>query len=257
MSEDLVRGVCNYVVRVADLLEWYFATPPNYDNEAKQRKALRLFQQQREWNEFHEEAVRWGEKISSQLTAGGFDPAPIPRVTRMVEACDMEALANGWEEFREKIEAKVLLLPQHQGMRQSPPCLRMDGHDSRVVAAETPKTPDVPKEYLLNWRAILDALGLKSHQQRKLSQLNQRFSGPIPKAVKGGQPKVAKAKLVEWWNGLETSFSDLQERRESRRASVTEEYPFGRDGIVKPGIVGAVKRRRNIASPKMTQHRKR
>jgi hypothetical protein len=103
-----------------------------------------------------------------------------------------------------------------------------------------------PAEYLWNWREILDALDLKNNaaSQGKVREANQRYDGPISLPGKGGQPKVSKAKLLEWWNGLEIQFL-TGGAGANAQATLAARHNCGRDGTVLPDIGGHLKKRRS------------
>jgi hypothetical protein len=103
-----------------------------------------------------------------------------------------------------------------------------------------------PKSYLTSWREILAAVGMANNKTSRtaVKKLNRTYAGPIVTPKQGAQPKADKAKLLEWWNGLEQQFLDEQQRKSDAEATVAEQHPYGKDGIVVPGISGRVKRRR-------------
>jgi len=85
-----------------------------------------------------------------------------------------------------------------------------------------------PVQYLISWREILIALGVKNNKedQAKVRNLNKNFAGPIITPKQGAQPKVDRAKLIEWWNGLEQKFRDSGQRRESTDATVAGQHRY-------------------------------
>ncbi len=103
------------------------------------------------------------------------------------------------------------------------------------------------KSYLTDWRAILVALQYKDNRenQRKVRKLNKDYAGPIIIGQKGAQPKVEKAELLEWWNGLERQWQDSQQRQRDAKATVSNQHDFGRTGTVVPDIAGGVQKRRS------------
>jgi hypothetical protein len=103
-----------------------------------------------------------------------------------------------------------------------------------------------PPQYLTTWRETLDAVGLGNNpdNRAKVRKLNQSHTGPILLPSKGGQPKVAKAKLIEWWNKLEIEFEQRRQQQIGRTATLQEQHPHGRTAKVIPGIAGHVKQRR-------------
>jgi hypothetical protein len=123
--------------------------------------------------------------------------------------------------------------------------------DAQPAAEAIPKgqggdTDQAPVEYLMSWREILDALHLTNDEEHRgmVRRLNGEHAGPIIIPRQGSQPKVITAKLVEWWNGLEGRFRELQQRRTDREATAAEQFSYGKDGTVAPGISGGVKKRR-------------
>jgi hypothetical protein len=122
-----------------------------------------------------------------------------------------------------------------------------DGMDV-VEAQGTGQTAIVaaPTTWLFNWRDILDALRLRNNDQsrNKVRRINEGYAGPIMLPGKGGQPKVDKAKLLVWWDGLETQFKEHQQRRADVRATVAEQYLHGKTAVVVPDIGGRVKKRK-------------
>ncbi len=138
-------------------------------------------------------------------------------------------------------------------MRFTPPLIRGGLEEYRVKyglipslpkKAPAPEPTPEPTQYLLSWREILDALDLKNDQKDRVAKLNSDYDGPIVMPGQGAQPKVAKDKLVVWWNGLEARFSEIQQRARDRKASVEAQHDYGRDGTVVPDIGGSVKSRR-------------
>jgi hypothetical protein len=111
-----------------------------------------------------------------------------------------------------------------------------------AVASNTP-----PAQYLTNWREILTALGMKNNavDREKVRALNQQYGGPIVTPRRGAQPKVSKAKLIDWWNGLEAQWTTGGNRACDAAATVASQHAYGRDGTVAPDISGEVKRRRS------------
>ena len=118
------------------------------------------------------------------------------------------------------------------------------------------KLPGVPKVYLSSWREILDALNKdnNSNEQRRVREAHARFPGPIIMPAQGGQPKVVKADLLVWWNGLEECYRDEVAERDSlltdRSATVENQFDLGcgdHTETVVPEIDGRVKRRRGSA----------
>jgi hypothetical protein len=104
-----------------------------------------------------------------------------------------------------------------------------------------------PRNYLVNWREIAIAVGMKDNQEDKAkikAMSNNDPDSPIIIPKQGAQPKVDKAKLLAWWNGLEKKYQESQRRERDQKATVAAQHPFGRDGIVAPDIGGGIKRKR-------------
>jgi hypothetical protein len=104
-----------------------------------------------------------------------------------------------------------------------------------------------PRVYLLNWRAILIALGQPSRPEnrRQVRRLNDHYDGPILfTAGRGGQPKADRARLLAWWESLESVWAEQHARRRDSEATVAGRYLHGRNGEVVPGIAGSVQPRR-------------
>lgn len=116
-----------------------------------------------------------------------------------------------------------------------------------VSQSEPPK----PIHWLLNWREILDALEWKNDEEgrRQIARLNKVHHGPIISTGRGGQPKVGKAELIEWWNGLRDKFDVIEKKKSDARSTVEDRYDYGRDGEVFPDISGHIKRRRKDRKP--------
>jgi hypothetical protein len=81
-------------------------------------------------------------------------------------------------------------------------------------------------------------------QRERVRQLQERFNGPIRLGSRGSQPFVEYEKLILWWNELENNFEDLVDRERDECATVADQHPYGRSGMVIPEIGGAEKRRR-------------
>lgn len=132
--------------------------------------------------------------------------------------------------------------------------------DHALAPAKTPADEqhpsDVPKVYLLSWREILNVLNLKNDKtsQGRVRNAHKSFPGPIIMPNPGGQPKVLKADLLIWWNGLEDRFREDATKRDSllvdRSATVENQFDRGRGEhteTVVPEIGGRVKGRRGSA----------
>lgn len=116
-----------------------------------------------------------------------------------------------------------------------------------TVTLEPSREQESPKQYLTNWREILVALEKTDNKEdrSRIKALNDRYAGPIISPKQGAQPKVEKAKLLVWWNGLEKQFQESQQQRSDAEATVAAQHPYGRGGTVVPGIVGGVRKRRD------------
>jgi hypothetical protein len=105
---------------------------------------------------------------------------------------------------------------------------------------------EIPRTYLFSWQQILFAVGMTNDDETRgrVAKLNGEYDGPIILPKQGGQPKVEKAQLLKWWNSLEQRFRELSQREEDSRATVADQYEYGKDGTVVPGVSGGVKKRR-------------
>jgi hypothetical protein len=105
--------------------------------------------------------------------------------------------------------------------------------------------PLAPAKYLLSWPEILLALDLDNNDlnRDRVKRMNDLYRGPIILPDQGGQPKVNKAKLIEWWNGLEILWM-TQANPEGAQASAANRHNFGKTGEAVPEIGGGVKKRR-------------
>jgi hypothetical protein len=126
---------------------------------------------------------------------------------------------------------------------------------SKAPNASNSHTPFVP---LTSWSEILAALnephGKVVHrntdaEKAKIRKLNDEYDGPItfPKQ-RGKQPRVEKAKLMQWWNTLRERFEAREQAREQAAAdaagTTAETYRHGRSAEVVPEIDGHVKKTR-------------
>jgi hypothetical protein len=111
--------------------------------------------------------------------------------------------------------------------------------------------PPKPIHWLLNWREILDALEWKNDEEgrRQIARLNKVHHGPIISTGRGGQPKVGKAELIEWWNRLRDKFEAIEKKNSDAQLTVEDRYDYSRDGEVFPEISGHIKRRRKDRKP--------
>jgi len=130
------------------------------------------------------------------------------------------------------------------------------------VAAKSPRDeqqqqfPPPPKVYLSSWREILAVLSTETDkvQIAKVRTAHKNFRGPIIMPKQGGQPKVVKAELLNWWEKLGDRYREAATESESlladRSATVENQFCLGRgdhEEAVVPEIAGRVKRRRALA----------
>jgi hypothetical protein len=134
-------------------------------------------------------------------------------------------------------------------------------HAIRLVraAARQPKVPrgamsatdnraDTPlPAFLWSWREILTALKLENHRgnQRNVANANKKFKGPIILGGRGKQPTAEKAALLTWWRGLEEHARELEEHKRNTKATMADQYQYGKGATVVPKISGSVKNRRS------------
>lgn len=106
--------------------------------------------------------------------------------------------------------------------------------------------PPGPIQLLFNWSEVLEAVGLKNNSQSRsrVAKLNNTHDGPIILPKRGGQPTVDKAKLLEWWNCLETLVAEREQKDLNASETVRNQYKHGKESTVIPGIAGHTKRRR-------------
>jgi hypothetical protein len=109
-----------------------------------------------------------------------------------------------------------------------------------------PADPEALPDWALGWPEILTALGRKNDQSNrdKITRLSELTQGPIQHQGQGAQPIADKAKLLEWWASLADRLAELTARRKDRRASTQDQFNYGSDGTVVPGIDGAIRKRR-------------
>jgi hypothetical protein len=106
--------------------------------------------------------------------------------------------------------------------------------------------PTEPPKYLLNWREILIALGLRNNAEDRgrIRHLNSQYEGPIVIPKQGAQPKVDEAKLREWYDHLEVQWTVGHRPARDAQPTAAAQHPYGRNGTVAPEISGRVKGRR-------------
>lgn len=112
---------------------------------------------------------------------------------------------------------------------------------------KTPPGPIKAKEYLKNWRDLLDGLGRKNNEEERrfVRSMNDRFQGPIIFSGQGAQPLVDKDKLLLWWDDLERRAEEAGQKRADSDATLQARYDSGRSETIRPEISGHdIKRRR-------------
>ena len=112
-------------------------------------------------------------------------------------------------------------------------------------AEEGKRQETTPKQYLIGWIEILNAVGLRNDDSNRgrVIRLNERYEGPIISGGQGGQSMVEKDSLIRWWNGLEKRWGEHESRDRDAQATVGIQYQYGKSGNVVPEIGGSVKRR--------------
>ena len=115
----------------------------------------------------------------------------------------------------------------------------------------TPKQPPPPAVFLSGWREILVNLGLHDNQEdrQKVRRLSKSYFGPIIFPGQGKQPFVNKAKLLEWWAGLEAKVQADRGRQRDAQATAENQHNYGRNSEVIPDVAGGVKKRRQDWTP--------
>jgi hypothetical protein len=155
------------------------------------------------------------------------------------EAALDDTLEVNWTELGAKLDCEF-----HRALR------RLTTTTSSTPAPVSRDVPPAPTKYLLNWRDILDALGLTNDEEsrRLVRRLNEQHNGPIVTPGQGGQPRVNHHALVEWWNGLEALWRESEQRAADAKATTEEQYHYAADGEVVPGISGHIKKARSPKS---------
>ena len=162
-----------------------------------------------------------------------------------------ETLARVAKRFRRKaigddrVNAHLDRLDQRDAQKGATP----PATDTPPKSDESPTAP-VPA-ILANWREILIALGLHPNveDREKVRRLNKTYRGPIITGGQGKQPLADKAKLLEWWRGLEAKTAAMADRNRDTRATVAAQHNYGQRGVVVPDIRGRVKSRRRGWKP--------
>jgi hypothetical protein len=145
---------------------------------------------------------------------------------------DKQMIATGQARLRSLLSFQGELWTFMTGLANSP-----------STALSTPARS--PATYLLSWRQILDAVGLKNNDgnRRNVRDLNERYQGPIIPPPQGGQPRANKTKLLEWWNGLEIRW-ETEGSGLNTEATIEARHAYGKTGEVVPHIEGYVKKKR-------------
>jgi hypothetical protein len=174
----------------------------------------------------------------------------------------LRAILHGMDKAPQKTPSGNLILDLFGKARTLAFSLRNWANDIDAEESQGPRVPakqimalpalaaqsqgkQTPPEYLTCWREILGALHLanNSTNQAKVRNFIKHYGGPIKLPQKGGQPKVTKDKLLEWWNQLETRWSTSGEGMNSA-ATLEDQHNYGKTGTVVPQISGHVKKRR-------------
>lgn len=137
-----------------------------------------------------------------------------------------------------------------RGRRSEPPAHPGDAPAPPAGAAPAPFVP------LLSWGDILEALNdghpepfwkNNARMREQIRALNEQHGGPItfPRG-RGKQPRVDRAALLAWWEGLRSHFTgraeEAEREDESARLTASDGYDHGREGHVLPGMSGHVKK---------------
>jgi hypothetical protein len=118
--------------------------------------------------------------------------------------------------------------------------------DSIPVDATAPAHLPV-KNYLLTWGEIHEVLGRTPNDRssrRQITELNERFEGPIQSQGTGRQPIVDRRELIEWWDRLLIGFEDKRHQEAGAPQKEEDGFNFGRKGTAMPSVAGGVKLRR-------------
>jgi len=166
MSDDK-RLTVEFIEKIDDLLDWHVKAPPNYDNEAQQAEAMRLFRERREWGSYHEEAVTLGQNVAQRLTQRGIEPAAVLKVVRRLSSFVMDDLAELWDDVRDKIVAKAMMLDQ---------------------LAEAPTTSTVPEQPLTP---------LTANDEKILLALNDSHPVALTQEDIGGKTDLSRGTVSE------------------------------------------------------------
>lgn len=170
----------------------------------------------------------------------------------------------GWSDGKAKLNASIELVDQslvkvlrlRMLARQKACAASMGETIPRASDCPSPRTEEKfpsPKVYLNSWSQITDALSTETDKVEiaKVRAAHVNFQGPIVMPTQGGQPKVVKAELLAWWNGLEDLYRKEAAERGShlvdRSATVENQFDRGRgehEETIVPEIAGRVKRRR-------------
>lgn len=153
-------------------------------------------------------------------------------------------------EIARAVSIKVDVPPTHPKATLTHELKNVDDQDD-VSALEHEKAVPVAVEMLFGWQEILDVLGRDNERRDRdrIRDLNETTSGPIVfPNLKGGQPQVPKAALVQWWNLQMQAHNDAAKDRRRNDAEIaanlSAEHDYGRSGTVLPEISGSKRSRK-------------
>jgi hypothetical protein len=193
-----------------------------------------------------------------------------PDARGMPYACLMQQDAREWRRIaaicvRDLVEFKLGLRSLVRRLASGAAVEASSGPPNDAPAPSVDKVPE-PKQfepkrepvddakakvYLNTWLDILKTLDLgprNNADKAFVLRMNEQRDGPIQIGGRGERPMVDKAKLIEWWDKLDLQQADLEQRRDSRKRTVENSHPYGREGEVVPDIAGGVKKRRSRAN---------
>lgn len=150
--------------------------------------------------------------------------------------------------LRMKLTAKKAGVPlQAAGENQAGPANRRMGAGApAAVQATVPAAPRAAAQMVRGWKGILTAVGetYSKEAAKALKRMNEKENGPIRKVGRGKPPRVDKARLLAWWDGLTERVDVQDQERKNARATLSESYEHGTESVtVLPGIAGHAKRR--------------
>lgn len=96
---------------------------------------------------------------------------------------------------------------------------------SEIEARQFPGAPQLPVaapcQRLFSWGEILSKIGRPNsdEEKRRIQRLNRECGGPI--TIKPSAPPMCdSAKLIGWWNSLESRWADVEASQRDRDATV-------------------------------------